>query len=256
MKRCCAQPRRQSLCPVGAISCGMSLKVIWLDEGGVEGTPCFVAFPGVGDIGILTAELLSNSCLPRPSLTSLIRRFRLWLNLTRTVYSGPLTTAWCGLRPTRPCSRAHRRRAIRAPHLQHATALGLLEAMSGAKEIVGLAGFRASAEDRRTFWVATSSDDATSFESEGRTVSRTEPQAGCIGALALLVSLHLTTASLVHSPSQPQSGEQGPERGSALGPDVGRDLRARPGAMPNVDEHLRSLLEARAPAWCKITSLS
>ena len=236
----------------------MSLKVIWLDEGGVEGTPCFVAFPGVGDIGILTAELLEQLVPSKtvahvldpslPPLAQLDENGVLQPPHHRLVRletdSGPahvlIGAGQSGL-----------------PHLQHATALGLLEAMSGAKEIVGLAGFRASAEDRRTFWVATSSDDATSFESEGRTVSRTEPQAGCIGALALLVSL---------APHHGLSGSL------AVSTTVGRArTRARLNAWPRC--WTRPSRSALAPcqtwtsicvpclkrvhhAWCKITSLS
>ena len=227
----------------------MSLKVIWLDEGGVEGTPCFVAFPGVGDIGILTAELLEQLVPSKtvahvldPSLPPLAQLDENGIlrpphhRLVRIeTDSGPahvlIGAGQSGL-----------------PHLQHATALGLLEAMSGAKEIVGLAGFRASAEDRRTFWVATSSDDATSFESEGRTVSRTEPQAGCIGALALLVSLaphHGLSGSLAVSTTVGESKD--PSAAQRLAQMLDETFALGLGAMPNVDEHLRSLLEARAP---------
>ena len=227
----------------------MSLRFVWLDDSEIKGTPCFVAFPGVGDIGVLTAELLEQ-LLPSttvahvldPSLPPLAQlddngvlqppHHRL---VRLDTASGPahvlIGAGQSGL-----------------PHLQHDTAVGLLEAMSGAKEVVGLAGFRAPAEDRRTFWVATSADDAASFQSEGRTVSRTEPQAGCIGALALLVSLaphHNLSGSLAVSTTVGESKD--PSAAQRLAQMLDRTFSLGLGAMPNVDEHLRTLLEARAP---------
>jgi len=227
----------------------MSLKVVWLEETGVDGTPCFVAFPGVGDIGILTAGLLEQ-LLPSttvahvldPSLPPLAQ-----LN-DQGVLQPPhhrlirLDTA------EGPAHVLIGAGQSGLPHLQHATAVGLLEALSGAREIIGLAGFRAPAEDRRTFWVATSPEDAASFEEEGRTVSRTEPQAGCIGALALLVSLaphHGLSGSLAVSTTVGESKD--PSAAQRLAHMLDDAFALGMGALPNVDEHLRTLLEARAP---------
>lgn len=96
--------------------------------------------------------------------------------------------------------------------------------------------------------MATSPEDATSFEEEGRTVSRTEPQAGCIGALALLVSLaphHGLSGSLAVSTTVGESKD--PSAAQRLAQMLDDAFSLGMGAMPNVDEHLRSLLEARAP---------
>ena len=227
----------------------MSLNVVWFEEQGVAGGPCFVAFPGVGDIGVLTAELLEQ-LLPSqtvahvldPSLPPLAQLDRDGVlkpphhRLVRLeTASGPAHVLIGGGQSS-------------LPHLQHATAVGLLEALEGASEVVGLAGFRAAAEDRRTFWVATSTADVASFEAEGRTVSKTEPSAGCIGALALLVSTaphYGLSGSLAVSTTVGESKD--PSAAQRLATMLDETFALGLEAMPNVDEHLRSLLEARAP---------
>lgn len=227
----------------------MSLKVVWLDDAEVEGTPCFVAFPGVGDIGILTAELLEQ-LLPSKTVArvldpSLPPLAQLDDDGLLQAPHHRLVRLDTGAGPAHVLIGAGQ---SGLPHLQHATAVALLETMNGAKEIVGLAGFRAPAEDRRTFWVATSANDATSFEAEGRTVSRTEPQAGCIGALALLVSLaphYGISGSLAVSTTVGESKD--PSAAQRLAQVLDQTFSLGLGTMPNVDEHLRTLLEARAP---------
>ena len=227
----------------------MSLKVVWLEEEGVAGTPCFVAFPGVGDIGILTAELLTQLLPSRtvahvldPSLPPLAQ---LDDNGVLKPPHHRLVRLETAAGPAHVLIGAAQ---SGQPHFQHATAVGLLEALVGAKEVIGLAGFRAPAEDRPTFWVATSIDDLESFEAEGRTVSRTEPSAGCIGALALLVSLapiHGLSGSLAVSTTVGESRD--PSAAQRLAKMLDGTFGLGMGDMPNVDEHLRSLLEARAP---------
>lgn len=227
----------------------MSLNIVWLEENGVANTPCFVAFPGVGDIGILTAELLEQLLPSRtvahvldPSLPPLAQLNKNGVlqpphhRLVRLETASGTAHVLVGAGQSG------------LAHLQHATAVGLLEALTGASEVVGLAGFRASAEDRRTFWVATSTKDAETFEAEGRTVSRTEPSAGCIGALALFVSLaphYGLSGSLAVSTTVGESRD--PSAAQRLAKMLDETFALGMGAMPSVDEHLKTLLEARAP---------
>jgi proteasome assembly chaperone (PAC2) family protein len=168
----------------------MSLSVHWLSEARPQGGPCFVAFPGVGDIGLLALSMLEAS-MPSSTIAEV---------LDSTL--PPLATLDSNgvLRPPRHRLVRVEREAgplhlfvgagqANTPADQHRTALDLVDLFHDLDEVVGLAGFKSGAMDRRAFFVATSKESLSSMEASGRQVNKTEPSAGCIGVLALLVSL-------------------------------------------------------------------
>jgi len=153
----------------------MSLSTHWVSEARPRGGPCFVAFPGVGDIGLLALSMIESSL---PS------------SIVAEIFDPALP----------PLATLDERGVLRPPHHigagqantpidQHRTAMELVDVLHGFDEVVGLAGFKSGAMDRRAFFVATSSEGLSTMEAAGRRVSTTEPSAGCIGVLALLASL-------------------------------------------------------------------
>ena len=169
---------------------GMSLSTHWVSEARPRGGPCFVAFPGVGDIGLLALSMIESS-LPSsivaeifdpslPPLATLDERGVLRPPHHRLVRvdatSGPLHLLIGAGQANTPID-------------QHRTAMELVDVLHGFDEVVGLAGFKSGAMDRRAFFVATSAEGLSTMEAAGRQVSTTEPSAGCIGVLALLASL-------------------------------------------------------------------
>ena len=192
---------------------------------------------------------MSNFCLPQPSLMSLTRRFHRWLNSTIKAFSSHRITAWFGLTPLRPRACADRGRTIRPPSFaarHRCRVAGGAERSEGSHRTGGIPSPSRRQED--VLGGCTSPEDATSFEEEGRTVSRTEPQAGCIGALALLVSLaphHGLSGSLAVSTTVGESKD--PSAAQRLAQMLDDAFRLAWEPCQTSMSTFASLLEARAP---------
>lgn len=241
----------RSIIPRPADERGMVLEAHWSSSERPSGGTCFIAFPGVGDIGLLALELIEG-LLPSKTLAEIIDPTL--PSLARLDEDGIL-------RPPH-----HRLVAVEARggpiHLfigsgqtsssvqQHEVAKDLIAMFQGMEEVVGLAGFRSDALDRRSFFVATSEEGMRAMKQDGRPMSHTEPRSGCIGVLALLTSLgprfNLNTSLAISTTFGGNSKDPFSAQRLTSMLDEVFDLGLP--ELPDVEAYLQDRLASRAPA--------